>query len=113
MEEPENIPVNDPPLLDGTDDAGEVIVGDHHVGVFLGDLGALDAHGDADVRLLHGRGVVHPVARHGDNVPLLLQRLDDLQLVLGRDAGKHGCVGHRPFPARRVQVCQLATVDGA
>ena len=112
MEELENVPVNDPPLLDGSDDAGEVIVGDHHVGVFLGDLGPLDAHRDADVRLLHGRGVVHSVARHGDNVPLLLQRFDDPQLVLGRNAGKHGCVGHNPLPALSVQVGQLATVNG-
>ena len=82
MEKPENVPVNDPPLLDRTDDAGEVVVGDHHVGVLFGDLGALDAHRNPDVRLLQGRGVVHSVARHGDDVPLLLQRLDDLQLVL-------------------------------
>ncbi len=83
MKEPENVSVDDPPLLDGTDDAGEVVVGDHHVGVLLGDLGPLDAHGDTDVRFFQGRGVVHSVARHGDNVPLLLQCLDDLQLVLG------------------------------
>ena len=84
MEEPENIPVNDPPLLDGADDAGEVIVGDHHVGVFLDNLGALDTHGNADVRLLHGRSTVYPVARHGDNVSLLHLELEFTMHYKGR-----------------------------
>ena len=44
--------------------------------------------------------------------PSPLERLDDLQLVLGRDAGEHRCVGHGPLPARIVQAGQLAAVDG-
>jgi hypothetical protein len=33
----------------GRDDAGEVVVLEHHVGGVLGDIGAGDAHGHADV----------------------------------------------------------------
>lgn len=54
--EPKDVSVNDPTLFNCTDDAGEIIIGDHHVRVFFGDLGSLDPHGDADVRLLHSRG---------------------------------------------------------
>ena len=73
--------------LDGLDDRREVVVGeDHHRGL-LGDLGAGDAHGDADVGLLERRRVVHAVAGHGHDVALALQDVDEADLVLGRDAG--------------------------
>ena len=38
-----------PPLLDRGDDAGEVVVEQHHVGGFAGHVGSGQAHGDADV----------------------------------------------------------------
>src|SRR6516164_7296370 len=40
------------PLLHRCRDRGEVVVGQYHSRGFLGHLGALDAHGDADVGLL-------------------------------------------------------------
>ena len=101
---------DDPPLLDGADDRGEVVVGDHHVGRFLRDLGPLDAHGDANVGLLERRGVVDAVSRHRDHVSVLLERVDDLQLVLGRDASEDRCFGHGPLPAHIVQAVQLAAM---
>ena len=65
-------------------DGGEVVVGeDHHRGL-LGDLGAGDAHGHADVGGLQSRGVVDAVARHRDHVALLLEQADEAHLVLGR-----------------------------
>ena len=36
-------------FLDRGDDRREVVVGEDHVGRFLGDVGAGDAHRDADV----------------------------------------------------------------
>ena len=96
--------------LDGADDGGEVVVGEHHVAGFLGDLGAGDAHGHADVGPAQRRGVVHAVAGHGHDVAPALERLDDPHLVLGRHPGAHAdavdllgelLVGHRGRARRR------------
>ena len=76
-----------PPLLDGGDDGGEVVVEQHEVGGLAGDVGAGAAHGDADVGRLERGAVVHAVAGHGDDVAPGLQGAGDAQLVLGRDAG--------------------------
>ena len=82
-------------LADGADDRGEVVVGEDHVRRLLGDVGAGDAHRDADVgRLQRGR-VVDAVAGHRDDPAVGLQRVDDPQLVLGRDAGVDGDLPHR------------------
>lgn len=59
-------------LLDAADDGGEVVVEQDHVGRLLGHGAAHDAHGDADVRLLQGRRVVHAVSRHGHDVAAAL-----------------------------------------
>ena len=56
----------------------------------FGHVGAGDAHRDADVGLLERGRVVHAVAGHGDDVAARLQRLDQPQFLLGRDAGEHG-----------------------
>ena len=71
------------------DDRGEVVVGKHHVGNVLGDVGAGDAHADADVRVLDGGSIVHTVARHGNDLVLGLPSLDDAGLVLGLNASVH------------------------
>ena len=73
--------------LDGGDDGGEVVVGEDHLGGVLGDLGAGDPHRHADVRSGERRRIVHAVARHGDDVPLLLEDADQPHLVLGRHSG--------------------------
>ena len=65
---------------------GEVVVGQHHVGRFLGDVGAGDAHGHADVGGLQRRRVVDAVAGHRHHRAVALQGLHDAQLVLGIDA---------------------------
>ena len=75
-------------FFDGLLDGGEVVVGQDHVRGALGDVGAGDAHGDADVGSLEGRGVVDAVSGHGDDVSVGLEGLDDLNLVLGRDASE-------------------------
>ena len=94
--------VVDPPAeLDRLDDGGEVVVGqDHHRGA-LRDLGAGDAHGDADVGLLEGRRVVHAVAGHGDDVALLLEQAHQADLVFRRHAGDHADVVQAASSARR------------
>ena len=54
--------------LDRGHDRGEVVVGEDHLGRVLGDLGAGDPHGHADVGAGQRRRVVHAVAGHGDDV---------------------------------------------
>mmetsp|Transcript_29783 Transcript_29783/g.50025 ORF Transcript_29783/g.50025 Transcript_29783/m.50025 type:complete len:1038 (-) Transcript_29783:437-3550(-) len=70
-------------------DGGEVVVHEDHVSGLLGDILTSDTHGNTDISLLEGGGVVHAVASHGDNLATALVVLDDLQLVRGRHAGEH------------------------
>ena len=69
-------------LFDRGLDRGEVVVGEHHVGGFLGDLGTAATHRHADVGLLERRGVVDPVSGHRDHVIAGLQALDESELLL-------------------------------
>ena len=50
------------------DDGGEVVVHEDDVRRLLRDLGAGDAHREADVGALQRGGVVRPIARDGDDV---------------------------------------------
>ena len=86
------------PLAHGLDDGREVVVRDDHVGRLARDVGAVPAHRDADVRLAQRGRVVHAVARHRDDVAAALERLDDAQLLLRRDAREDA---HRLDAARR------------
>ena len=60
-------PVQSLTLLHAGDDGGKVVIQQDHIGGLLRHVGASDAHGDADVRLLQRRGVVHPIPRHRHN----------------------------------------------
>ena len=68
-------------FLDGGDDGREVIVEQHHVRRVARDVRAFDAHRDAHVRVVQGRGVVHAVARHQHDVVVLLEGAQDQHLV--------------------------------
>jgi hypothetical protein len=85
VDELADVGVDDPPLLNGGDDAGEIVVGEDHVGRLLGDVRSRDAHCHPDVRALEGRGVVHAVTCHRHHVPARFHGVDDPGLVLGRD----------------------------
>ena len=73
-------------FLDGVDDGREVVVGERHVGSALRNVGARDAHRAADVGGFQCGRVVDAVARHRDDLALLLPCLDDADLVFGRNA---------------------------
>ena len=73
------------PSSTAADDRCEVVVAEDHVRGFLRNIGAGDAHGDADVGLAQSGGVVDPVARHRHDVTFALQGLYDLELVFRRD----------------------------
>src|SRR5699024_6495459 len=74
-------------FLHSAHDGGKVVVGQHHVGHVLGDVGAGDAHAHADVGRLDGGGVVDAVAGHGGDGAVALPGGDDAHLVLRLDAG--------------------------
>jgi hypothetical protein len=56
-----DIGVDGPPLFDGADDGSKVVIGKDHVGGFFGDVSAGNAHGDANIGFLQGRGVIDPI----------------------------------------------------
>ncbi len=89
--------VNRPALAHRRDDRREIVVGEHHLGRFLGGLRTLAPHGDADVGALQRRRIVYPVAGHRDRQPVRLQCLYEAQLVFGGGACKHVSLEHRGF----------------
>ncbi len=76
-------------LLDGGGDGGEVIVGQHHGGGLLGHLGAGDAHGDADIRLAQGRGIIDAITGHGHDMAPPLQGRHQAELLFRRHAREY------------------------
>ena len=66
---------------------GEVIISQDHLRGGLGH-GGTGAHGDTDLGLLQGRGVVHTVTGHGCDLTVGLQVLYDLTLVGGLYTGE-------------------------
>jgi len=114
VDELADVAEDDPAVKDGGDDAGEGIVLKHHVGSLPGHLGASLAHGDADVRLLQGRGVVDAVARHGDDGAAALVQGNEVEFALGPDPGEDG--GLQQFfaliPVQSIQAFQgIAPAD--
>src|SRR5438034_8454378 len=55
-----NIVEHSAAFLDRSDDAGEVVVEQHHVGRLAGDVRPAEAHGDADMGIFESRGVLTP-----------------------------------------------------
>ncbi len=106
-----DVGVDAPPLLDRGDDGREVIVLEDHVRGFLGDVGAGDAHGHADVRLAQRRGIVDAVAGHGTDRTLLPPGIDDAQLLLGVGAGVDADVLHASGQLFIRDLGQLGTGD--
>ena len=84
----------------------------NHVGDVLGDIGTGDAHANADVGALDGRGVVHAVAGHGDDVAQALPSVDDASLVLGLDAGVDGNLGDAGLEVLIGDLVELGAGDG-
>ena len=97
---------------DRLDDGGKVVVGQDHRGRILGNLGAGDAHCDADVRLLERRRVVDAVAGHRDDLALLLPCVDDADLMLRRYAGVDRDVLQLFVQLLVVHLVELDAADG-
>ena len=98
-------------LSHGRRDRREVVVGQYHGGRLLGDLGALDPHGDADVGLLESGRVVHPVARHRDDLLVRLDGLHQTELVLGARAREDVAVADSLLQRGLVRLLDLGPAD--
>ena len=106
-DEPHQVVVDGAPEADRLHDRRVVVVREDHDGGLLGDLGPGDPHRDADVGLLEGRGVVHAVAGHPDDVALLAKDVHEVDLVLGGDAGDDADavdLAHRLVVAHRAEL---------
>src|SRR5699024_9832868 len=99
-------------LADGVGDGGEVVVRQDDVGGLLRRLGALDAHGDADVGAFEGGGVVDAVAGHGHDLAAGLQCRDQAELVLGGGAGEDVVALRRVGELPVVHQLQFGAGDG-
>ncbi len=107
----------DPPVdvaaqVDCLDQGGEVVVGQDDLGGLLGDFGAA-AHGDADVGLLEGGGVVDRVAGHRDDLAVLLHELGQPKLVFRGDPAEDVQPGQPLDHLVIGQVLQLGAGDDA
>jgi hypothetical protein len=105
------VAVDQAALLDRGDDRREVVVGDHDPRRALGDLGAGDAHGHADVGARERRRVVDAVAVIATTSPRL-QRLDDPQLLGGLHAREHRDPAEHALQRGLVHPVERGTVDG-
>jgi hypothetical protein len=76
-------------------------------GTLHGDLSAR-SHGDADIRFGERRGIIDPIAGHGDDAALALQTPHDRILLIGQYIGFH--VGDVKFCGNRL--CRRAMVPG-
>ena len=68
------------------DDAAQVAAQQRDSRAFDGHVRS-GAHGDADVGLRQRGGIVHAVARHGDDAPFRLQALYDFAFLSGQNPG--------------------------
>ena len=100
-----------PPLAHRGNDGGEVVIRQHHVACFLGDISPGDAHGNTDIGGLERRGIVHPVTGHGDYVIFRLQGLHDLDLVMGGNARVHSDASDFFGQLVRGQPVEITTLD--
>ena len=106
-DELEDVAVNPAAVPHGFHNGSEVVVEQNHVGRFLRYLGAVDAHGDADVGILERGRIVYAVAGHGHELVPGLQRLHDAQLLGRVDAGVYPHVFHHGREGRLVELSQL------
>ncbi len=81
VDELADIGVDHPSMFNRGDNAGIVVVGEHHVGSFFGHVGPGDAHGDSNVGSLEGRGVVDSVAGHRHDLVVALQGIHNPHFV--------------------------------
>merc|ERR1719318_2000915 len=79
-------------FLNSSDNGGEVIISEDHLGCRLGNSGSR-THGDTNFSLLEGRSVIDTISSHGSDLLHLLQIFYNLRLVEWFHTGEHAGVG--------------------
>ena len=92
-----------PAFLHRGHQGGEVVVRQDHGRGLLGDFGAGDPHGHADIGPLQGRGIVDPVPGHGHHLALLLEDIHQAQLMFRGHPGEHPGLPQGLFELRIAQ----------
>lgn len=75
--------------MDTGDDGGEVVIGQNHVGSFLGYIAATVSHSNTNVSLLEGRRIIDTVTSHDTEGLAAMERLNHSDLGQGATASKN------------------------
>ena len=106
-----DIVVDRAPFFHRRCDGSEVVVDEDHLGRFLGDLGTLDAHRDADIGFLESRCIVHAVSGHCDDLIVRLDCLHKTELVFGARTREHVNVTDPLLQGGGIHLLNLSTSD--
>lgn len=79
--------IDSAPGFDGAEHAHETTVGEDDPRGGLGHIGRC-GNSDACFSLFQGRGVIHAVTRHTDDVSLPLKRLNQTELIFRKNSGE-------------------------
>lgn len=90
----------------------EIVVNEDHVGCLLTDVSAILAHCDANVGTLESNAVVDAVTSHSNDIPSVLERLDDGKLMLWCHAIKHAHVVDDLLELHLIHLVDIVTTDG-
>lgn len=89
--ERENVAVDAAAFFDGVDDGGEVVVFEDDIGDFFGGFGSFYSHGNTDMGVFEGGGVVDAVTGDGDYFSLVSEDFNNSIFVFGVGSGKDVC----------------------
>jgi hypothetical protein len=99
------------PLDERLREHAEVVLGENDVYGLARHLGAVPAHGHADVREPEGGGVIDAVAGHRDGMAATLEALDDPELVDRGDAGDDGRLVQSAIELLGLELGDLGTCE--
>jgi hypothetical protein len=90
-----NVVVGYAAFFDAGNDRGEVVVADHQFRGFAGNVRPRSSHSNPDVGSAQCGCIVHPVARHGNEVACTRCGIHELQLLMGRNTREYAALANR------------------
>lgn len=90
----------------------EIVVDKNHIRCFFAHVSSILAHGDTDVSTFQSNTIVDTIARHAHNVARVLQRFDNREFVLWRDAIEHADIIDDFLELHLVHLVDVMTADG-
>ena len=103
--------INQAATLNSDEEGLEVVVGKNDGTGFLRNIGT-STHGNTNIGLLQGRGVVHTISSDGNGVSTSLHLLNNLEFVFRRSAGKDDItMAESPLPLGRGELRDFRTSD--